>query len=84
MPRQKDQANHEILQFLSHKLTEYKLFVPPPLGWSGDTLVPPWTHPIPVADPTSPLFNQAGLSTSLAGAAFTRRKRMTGVAPGTS
>ena len=45
-----------------HKRSAYNSPCPPPSGWSGGILVPPWTYPIPVKHPQSPIFNQAGLS----------------------
>ena len=45
-----------------HKRSEYNLPLPPPSGWSGDTLVPPWYLPIPIEHPRSPIFDQASLS----------------------
>jgi len=48
-----------------HKHSEYTPPIPPPSGWSGGTLVPPWTCPIPTEHPQSPLLNQASLSKSL-------------------
>jgi hypothetical protein len=61
-----------------HQHSEYNSPIPPPSGWSGGTLVSPWTYPIPVAHPQSPLFNQASLSKtrkSIAEPAEKRRKR---------
>ena len=48
-----------------HKNSKYNPTIPPPSGWSGGTLVPPWTCPIPIEGPKGALFKQATLSKSL-------------------
>ena len=48
-----------------HKNTEYNSPLPPPPGWSGGTLVPPWTYPGTIAPPQNPIFDQASLSESV-------------------
>ena len=44
---------------------EYNSPPSPPRRWSGGTLVPPWTCPIPIDPPQMPVFDQPGLSQSL-------------------
>src|ERR1035437_7355389 len=47
-----------------HKHPEYNVPLPPPPGWSGGTLVPPWTYPGTIAPLPNPILDQAGLSDS--------------------
>jgi hypothetical protein len=47
------------------KSSEYNFPPCPPWRWSGGTLVPPWTCPIPIDPPQTPVFDQPGLSKSL-------------------
>ena len=44
---------------------EYNSPPSPPWGWSGGALVPPWTCPISIDPPQTPVFDQSGLSRSL-------------------
>jgi hypothetical protein len=48
-----------------HKPFEYNSPPVPLWGWSGGPLVPPWTCPIPIDPPQTPVFDQPGLSKSL-------------------
>jgi hypothetical protein len=48
-----------------HKHTEYNSPPAPPWRWSGGTLVPAWTCPIPIDLPQTPVFDQPGLSKTL-------------------
>ena len=57
-----------------YKHSEYDCPFPPPSRWSGGTLVLPWTYPIPVEHPQSPLFNQARLSKSLSCGSSTMKR----------
>ena len=52
-------------QRVHHKPSEYNLPPAPPSGWSGGTLVPPWTCPIPIEPPRTPVFDQPSLSRPL-------------------
>jgi hypothetical protein len=44
-----------------HKHPEYNSPLPPPSGWSGGILAPPWTHPGTIDHLPDPLFDQARL-----------------------
>jgi hypothetical protein len=48
-----------------HKRSKYNAPLPPPLGWSGGALVPPWTYPGTIEPPQSPFFEQVSLSKSV-------------------
>ena len=48
-----------------HKPSEYNSPPALPSGWSGGTLVPPWTCPIPIEPPQTPVFDQPSLSRPL-------------------
>jgi hypothetical protein len=50
---------------IHHKHPEYNVPLPPPSGWSGGTLVPPWTYPGTIDPPLTPLFDQARLFKSV-------------------
>ena len=61
-----------------YKDSEYNSPIPPPSGWSGGTLAPPWYLPIPIELSQSPIFDQASLSKArkpLPEPAAKRRKR---------
>jgi hypothetical protein len=58
-----------------HKHPEYKSPLPPPSGWSGGGLVPPWTCPGTIDPPQDPIFDQAGLSKSVACGSSTVQRR---------
>jgi hypothetical protein len=47
-----------------HKHPKYNVPLPPPSGWSGGTLVPPWTYPGTIDPLPNPIIDQAGLSDS--------------------
>src|ERR1035437_9740546 len=47
-----------------HKRSEYNPPLPPPSGWSGGTLLPPWTYPGTIDPMPNPILDQAGLSES--------------------
>ena len=47
------------------KHCEYNPPLPPPPGWSGGTLVPPWTYPGTIDPLPDLIFDQARLSNSL-------------------
>jgi hypothetical protein len=49
---------------LHHKHPEYNPPSAPPSGWSGGTLDIPWTCPIPIEPPQTPVFDQPSLSNS--------------------
>ena len=57
-----------------HKNSKYNPTIPPPSGWSGGTLVPPWTYPIPIERPKGAIFNQARLSRSLSCGSSTMKR----------
>ncbi len=60
-----------------HKHPEYISPIPPPSGWSGGTMVPPWYRPIPVEHSQSAIFDQSSLSKArklIAGPVAKRRK----------
>ena len=62
---------------IHHKESEYKPPIPPPSGWSGGTMVPPWYRPIPVEHSQSRIFDQESLSKAqkpTTGPAAKRRK----------
>ena len=48
-----------------HKHPKYNLPLPPPSGWSGGTLVPPWTYPGTIDPLPDLLFDQARLFKSV-------------------
>src|ERR1035437_8103085 len=50
---------------IHHKHPKYNSSLPPPSGWSGGTLVPPWTYPGTIDPLPDLLFNQARLFTSV-------------------
>jgi hypothetical protein len=52
-------------QGVHHKPSEYNSPPGPPSGWSGGTLDIPWTCPIPIEPPQTPVFDQPSLSKSL-------------------
>ncbi len=58
-----------------HKESEYKRPSPPPSGWSGGTMVPPWYRPIPVEHSQRSLFDQPSLSKARKPIAETAAKR---------
>jgi hypothetical protein len=58
-----------------HKESEYKRPIPPPSGWSGGTMVPPWYRPIPVEHSPRPVFDQPSLSKARKPIAETAAKR---------
>ena len=49
-----------------HNPSEYNSLPVPPSGWSGGTLDKPWTCPIPIEPPQTPVFDQPSLSRPLA------------------
>ena len=48
-----------------HKLPKYNPPLPPPSGWSGGGLVPPWTNPGTIDPAPAPLHDQAHLSNAV-------------------
>jgi hypothetical protein len=50
-----------------HKHTESNSPPVSPSGWSGGALDIPWTYPIPIDPPRTPVFDQPGLSKPLSG-----------------
>jgi hypothetical protein len=48
-----------------HKHPKYNAPLPPPPGWSGGTLVPPWTYPGTIDPLPALLFDQARLFRSV-------------------
>ena len=48
-----------------HKHPKYNSSLPPPSGWSGGTLVPPWTYPGTIDHLPDLLFDQARLFKSV-------------------
>ena len=58
-----------------HKESEYKRPSPPPSGWSGGTMVPPWYRPIQVEHSQRPIFDQPSLSKARKPIAETAAKR---------
>ena len=48
-----------------HKHPEYNVPLPPPSGWSGGTLVPPWTYPGTIDRLPDLIFDQARLFKSV-------------------
>src|ERR1017187_2041134 len=57
-----------------HKPSEYNPPPAPPSGWSGGTLDKPWTCPIPIEPPQTPVIDQPSLSIPLSFGIFAAKR----------